>query len=69
MGRFSLDPVEFIVSFRVNAEEKIYLEALARDRGVSVSRLLRQWFATDSRVARRAQGTIPSPRGHSRRER
>jgi len=67
MGRLSRDPVEFIVSFRVNAEEKTQLEALARDRGVSVSRLLRQWFATDSHLSRRAEGATPAPRGHRRR--
>ena len=69
MGRFSRDPVEVSDSFRVNAEGKTYLEELARGRGVSISRLLRQWFATDSHVARRLEEAIPIPPDHWRRGR
>jgi hypothetical protein len=41
MSRFSDDPVNHVVTFRVNREEKKALESLARKAGCSVSSYMR----------------------------
>ena len=42
MGRKSDDPVQHVISFRVNDEEKIELEKMASTFGVSISTLMRR---------------------------
>ena len=44
MGRTSSDPVNHVISFRVNDEEKIELEKLSSDFGISISTLMRQYI-------------------------
>ncbi|RLB68175.1 MAG: hypothetical protein DRH08_01680 [Deltaproteobacteria bacterium] len=41
MARYSEDPVRYIVTFRVNSEEKKVLEPLAKRSGRSVSNFMR----------------------------
>ena len=42
MGRTSENPVNHVISFRVNDEEKTELEQLASNFGVSISTLMRR---------------------------
>lgn len=42
MGRPTSDPVHYIVSFRVNDDEKQIIEQSARQRGLSVSSYVRK---------------------------
>lgn len=42
MGRYSDDPLRHVITFRVNCEEKILLEQLAKRSGHNISSFLRR---------------------------
>lgn len=44
MSRHSDDPVRYIITFRVNGEEKKVLERLAEKSGYTVSNYMRRQF-------------------------